>query len=138
MRLGGRGGAPAACGVLCLGGVLPLESVPVVGRDPARAREFCAALGRELGIAVEVAPDARRAVADADVVTCATTARTPVVAGADLRPGTHVDAVGAVPRNAPGVDTRGGPPARATGDTYAGALEGARGRLSPPGGGPVG
>jgi len=131
-------GAQAAFQVRCLAAVLPLESVAVVGRDPARARAFCAALGRELGIAVEVAPDARRAVADADVVTCATTARTPVVAGADLRPGTHVDAVGAFRRDAREVDTEVVRRARVTVDTYAGALEEAGDILIPLGEGAIG
>lgn len=131
-------GAQAAFQVRCLAAVLPLESVAVVGRDPARARAFCAGLGSELGIAVEVAPDARRAVADADIVTCATTARTPVVAGADLRPGTHVDAVGAFRRDAREVDTDVVRRARVTVDTYAGALEEAGDILIPLGEGAIG
>lgn len=131
-------GVQAAFQVRCLAAVLPLESVAVVGRDPARARAFCAALARELGIPVEAAADARRAVADADVVTCATTSATPVVAGADLRPGVHVDAVGAFRPDAREVDTEAVRRARVVVDTYAGAWEEAGDVLLPLGEGAIG
>ena len=44
---------------------------------------------------MEVAASAQEAVADADIVCTVTTATEPVVRGAWLRPGTHVNAVGA-------------------------------------------
>lgn len=116
-------GAQAAFQLRCLAAVLPLERVVVVGRDPGRARAFAQALGGELGIPVDVARDARRAVAEADVVTCATTSPTPVVAGADLAPGAHVDAVGAFRPDTREVDTEAVRRARVVVDTYAGALE---------------
>lgn len=116
-------GAQAGFQLRCLAAVLPLERVSVVGRDPGRARAFCAELARELGIPVEVAPDGRRAVAAADVITCATTAVAPVLAGVDLRPGAHVDAVGAFRRDTREVDTETVRRAHVVVDTYAGAWE---------------
>lgn len=116
-------GVQAGFQLRCLAAVLPLTHVAVVGRDPARAGAFAAQMAQTLGITVEVASDPRRAVREADVVTCATTARTPVVFGADLRAGTHVDAVGAFRPADREVDTAAVKAARVVVDTYAGALE---------------
>ena len=63
----------------------------------ARRPDGAAALVRQLrkeGIAAEAAADLAGAVALADIVSCATTATAPVVQGAWLRPGTHLDLVG--------------------------------------------
>ena len=115
-------GVQAGFQLRCLAATLPLERVTVVGRDAGRARAFAAAMSAELGIAVDVGTDARRAVRDADVVTCATTSATPVVTGAELRPGTHVDAVGAFRPDTRELDTETIRRARVVVDTYEGAL----------------
>jgi alanine dehydrogenase len=78
-----------------LAAVLRLERVSVIGRDPGRAAAFAARMRGVLGVPVEVARDAVAALGEADVVTCATTATTPLFPGDALRAGTHVDAVGA-------------------------------------------
>jgi ornithine cyclodeaminase/alanine dehydrogenase-like protein (mu-crystallin family) len=109
--------------VRALAGVLPIERVIVVGRDPDRARAFAEWIGAELGLAAELARDAATAVRRADVVTCATTSPTPVLSGADLRPGTHVDAIGAFRPTTRELDTEAICRARVTVETYAGVLE---------------
>jgi alanine dehydrogenase len=124
-------GAQAAFQLRCLAAVLPVGRVAVVGRDPARAAAFARAMAAELGIEVEVAADSRIAVAAADVVTCATTSPTPVVRGADLRDGTHVDAVGAFRPAERELDTDAVRRARLVVDTYAGALASAGDVLLP-------
>ena len=43
---------------------------------------------------IRPASDARQAVADADIVSAATTSKTPVFADSDLKPGVHVNAIG--------------------------------------------
>lgn len=116
-------GAQAAFQLRCLAAVRPIERVDVIGRDPVRARVFAETMGGELGIPVAVAADARAALREADLVTCATTSAAPVVTGADLRPGTHVDAVGAFRPDAREVDTETVRRARVVVDTYAGALD---------------
>jgi ornithine cyclodeaminase/alanine dehydrogenase-like protein (mu-crystallin family) len=116
-------GVQAAFQLRCLAAVRPIERVGVVGRDPERARAFAEAMRAELGIPVEVAASARAAVREADVVTCATTSTTPVVTGADLRPGTHVDAVGAFRHDTRELDTDTVRRARVVVDTYACALD---------------
>jgi ornithine cyclodeaminase/alanine dehydrogenase-like protein (mu-crystallin family) len=77
-----------------LAAVLPLERATVIGRDPGRAAAFARRMQDELGAPVEVGSDPAAAVGGADVVTCATTATTPLFPGECLRPGVHVDAIG--------------------------------------------
>ncbi len=60
------------------------------GRAEALAAELAAA-----GVAASVADDLDGAVAEADIVCTATMTRDPLVKGAQLRPGTHLDLVGA-------------------------------------------
>lgn len=72
--------------------VRPIEDVVVVSRSPAGA-EALAERARELGARASVGdPDAVR---DADIVCTCTTSPTPVLNGSLLRPGTHVNAIGA-------------------------------------------
>ncbi len=66
--------------------VRPVAEVVVIGRDADRTRTFAAAVGAEVGTVADVAR--------ADVVVCATTARTPLFEGALLRPEVTVVAVG--------------------------------------------
>jgi len=124
-------GVQAAFQLLCLAAVRRLDRVDVVGRDPERARQFADSMARRLGVAVEVAADPRAAVRGADLVTCATTSPTPVVAGADVRPGTHVDLVGAFRPTDREADTELMRRARIVVDTYDGALAGAGDVLVP-------
>lgn len=74
--------------------VRPIERILVWGRTPERAEALAARI-RADGVEAQVAPDLRQAVARADIVSCATTSTTPLVMGADVKPGTHVDLVGA-------------------------------------------
>jgi len=68
-----------------------IERVLVWNRTPARAEAVVA----ELGEGTTVVDDLEQAVGAADVVSTATMARDPLVAGRWLRPGTHLDLVGA-------------------------------------------
>lgn len=71
-----------------------IERILVWGRLPEKARATAAALARE-GLPAAAAEALAPALAAADIVTCATTAREPVLRGAEVRAGTHVDLVGA-------------------------------------------
>jgi ornithine cyclodeaminase len=73
--------------------VRPIDRVMIWNRTPANAGRMAAGLGRH-GLAAEVAGDLAAAVGQADVVSCATMATAPVVNGAWLRPGVHLDLVG--------------------------------------------
>ena len=116
-------GVQAAFQVRCFAAELPITHVAVVGRDPERARAFVAAMRTELSATVELATDPRGAVARADVVTCATTSSDPVVFGVDVRPGTHVDAVGSFKPDMREVDGETVRRARVFVDTYSAGLE---------------
>ena len=116
-------GVQARYQLLCLQAVFPVERVSVVGRDPERARAFAERMARELGVPVEATRDRGAAVAGADLVTCATTSPTPVFDGRHVRPGTHVDAVGAFRPSTREVDSGLVRRAHVVVDTYAGAWE---------------
>jgi ornithine cyclodeaminase len=71
-----------------------LESVAIWNRSPARAAELARELAAEgLDAMAVTAPEA--AAATADIVAAATMSETPVLHGAWLKPGTHVDLIGA-------------------------------------------
>jgi alanine dehydrogenase len=72
-----------------------LESVRAYGRDPERREKFSKEMTQRLGVEVTPMGSAEEAVRGADIVTTATTASQPVVHGADLGPGMHVNAIGA-------------------------------------------
>lgn len=70
------------------------QSIRVWARDTRKAEAFVRTLDAE-GVSVSVADDLGAECARADVIACATMATTPVVLGEWLRPGTHLDLVGA-------------------------------------------
>lgn len=73
--------------------VLPIERVLVWNPTPARAERLVARL-KEEGVEAEVHGDLQAAVAEADVISCATLSTSPLVLGDWLKPGQHLDLVG--------------------------------------------
>jgi len=74
--------------------VRPIERVLVWGRTPAKAEASALAL-RELGLHAQAVTNLAAACAEADIVSCATLSSQALIQGEWLRPGTHVDLVGA-------------------------------------------
>jgi ornithine cyclodeaminase/alanine dehydrogenase-like protein (mu-crystallin family) len=74
--------------------VRPIRKIHVWGRDIEKARRF-ADTQRNAGFDARAFSDPQEAVAEADIVCTVTSAVKPVLHGAWLRPGTHVNAVGA-------------------------------------------
>jgi ornithine cyclodeaminase len=74
--------------------VRPVREVLVWNRRPEKARAVAAACDAR-AYKVEAVADLEQAVRAADIVSCATLASEPVVKGDWLRPGTHLDLVGA-------------------------------------------
>ena len=71
----------------------PIAKLMLWGRSPERAQALAAQL-RDEGLPAQTLADLAQGLAQADIVTCATTATEPVVRGRLLRPGAHVDLVG--------------------------------------------
>jgi ornithine cyclodeaminase len=74
--------------------VRPIREVRIWGRNPERARALAADLSRD-GLSVACTDDLEAATRWADVVSCATLSRQPLVFGKWLRAGQHLDLVGA-------------------------------------------
>jgi ornithine cyclodeaminase len=100
----------------------PIREVAVWGRDPAKAAAVIARLAGA-GLALSVAADLETAVAQADVISCATMSREPLVKGAWLRPGQHLDLVGAYTPAMREADDEAVRRARVFVDTRAGATK---------------
>jgi alanine dehydrogenase len=75
--------------------VRKLESARAFGRDAAKREIFCKEMSERLGFPVIPSASAAEAVRGADIVSTATTTSQPVVSGADLSPGAHINAIGA-------------------------------------------
>jgi len=101
--------------------VRPLDRILVWGRRAEAARAVAAALP-ELDIAIDVVDDLRGAVAHADIISCATLAVQPLVHGAWLGPGQHLDLVGAFRPDMREADNDAVAAADVYVDTYEGAL----------------
>ena len=75
--------------------VRTLKSARAYGRDSAKREKFCAEMSKRIGIPVHPCSSSAEAVRGADIISTATTASQPVVRGADLAPGAHINAIGA-------------------------------------------
>ncbi len=102
--------------------VRPIGRVLVWGRHVDRAERTAAALAAQ-GLPASATRSLDDALAQADIVSCATTAREPIVRGARVRAGTHVDLVGAFTPEMRESDDALVAGAAVFVDTYAGALK---------------
>ncbi|MFN7945924.1 MAG: ornithine cyclodeaminase family protein [Blastocatellia bacterium] len=83
--------------ILALASVRQLRRVLIFDREPEKVQALIAGLQPQLSDAIELraATSAAEAVRQAHVICTATTSRTPVFNGADVQPGTHINAIGA-------------------------------------------
>lgn len=115
-------GVQARSHLRALAGVRRLRRVRVWNRTPERARELAAWARTTSGVEVEVAGSAREAVEGADLVCTLTAASEPVLEGAWLAPGCHVNAVGSCTPRAREVDAGAVRRARVVVDSMEAAL----------------
>jgi len=106
--------------------VLPLarsfQRALVCGRNPSRSAEFVRKVSAEFpGLAI-TAVDARTCAAQSDVLCTCTSNNAPLFDGRDLRPGTHLNLVGAFRAQTREVDTLTIQRSRVVVDTYVAAL----------------
>lgn len=87
-------GTQAASHLHAVTPVRAFDELLVWGRDPAAAQVFAARMTDTLGRAVTAIADAREATVRADVICTVTGAKTPIVLGEWVRPGTHLNLVG--------------------------------------------
>lgn len=76
--------------------VRDIETVWVYGREPHKMTEFASEMAGQGRIPKDIRPAAspEEALANADIVSTATTSHTPVFADAQVRPGLHINAAG--------------------------------------------
>lgn len=98
-------GAQARAHLAAMRAVRPLRRVRVWSRSRAHAERFAREAALAAGVGIEVAASGAEAVRDADIVCTTTASREPVLRGAWLAPGAHVNAVGACFPNARELDT---------------------------------
>jgi len=102
--------------------VRPIETIRIWNRTPANAEKVAAALRAE-GLQAQAATDLDAELAKADIVTSATISHAPLIRGASLRPGTHVDLVGGFTPDMREADDEAISRARVFVDTRAGATK---------------
>lgn len=86
--------------------VRPIRRVRLWSRNPDRCASFARWAHRRFDITVEVCDSAQSAVREAQIVCTVTAAREPIVHGAWLSPGVHLNAVGACVPTARELDTQ--------------------------------
>jgi alanine dehydrogenase len=98
-----------------------LKQVLIWGRREVAAQELAASLVLS-GLEINVVTDLEAAVPGADIISCATLATDPLVSGAWLRAGQHLDLVGAFTPQMHEADGNALKRSRIFVDTYAGAM----------------
>ncbi|MBN9236412.1 MULTISPECIES: ornithine cyclodeaminase family protein [Phyllobacteriaceae] len=102
--------------------VRPIKSIRIWNRTPANAEKVAAALRAE-GLPAEAAGDLGAEMAEADIVSSATISNEPLVRGAQLKTGAHVDLVGGFTPTMREADDAAITRARVYVDTRAGATK---------------
>jgi ornithine cyclodeaminase/alanine dehydrogenase-like protein (mu-crystallin family) len=87
-------GEQAATHSRAISKVRELKSITIWGRSAERARAFAKRMQEEFAVPVSSAETVQEAVAVADIVCTVTSAAEPILKGAWVRPGTHLNLVG--------------------------------------------
>lgn len=74
--------------------VRPIKTVYIWGRNYEKAKAIASSLKNE-NFTVQAIPTIEEKIADVDIVSCATLSKTPLILGAYLKKGQHIDLVGA-------------------------------------------
>lgn len=114
-------GRQAEAHIAVLPRVRRFDRVLVCGTEQVKAQAFCARMGERYKVEV-VTADAETCVRQSDVVCTCTTSRVPVVEGRWLKPGMHLNLIGAFQPETREVDDEAIKRSRVVVDTYAGAL----------------
>ncbi len=88
-------GGQAKTQLEAIAAVRKLKAARVYGRNAEHRKKFCEEMASRIGVPVEPANSAAEAARGAHILCTATTASHPVVNGADLASGVHINAIGA-------------------------------------------
>ena len=78
--------------------VRPIKKIVIWGRNIDRAKEFAAEQSLPAGVSIDVEPDIQKATAEAEILCTVTSSTQPILKGEWLKPGVHVNLVGAAVR----------------------------------------
>lgn len=98
-------GEQAEAHIHAISAVRPLTRIAVWGRDAARRERFALHITEETSIECVAFDTVREAVSEADIICTTTAASTPILEGAWVAPGTHVNVVGSSRAGPVEVDT---------------------------------
>jgi ornithine cyclodeaminase len=87
-------GAQARAQLVAAAAVRDISSARVFSRNPGNRATFAEEMQLQLGIAVEPVTSAAKALADADIVLCATSSDMPVIDASELKAGVHINTIG--------------------------------------------
>jgi ornithine cyclodeaminase len=87
-------GTQARTQLLAMDAARRLEEIRVFGRDPRQTRSLIEAMQPALGVRLTAVADLGQSVREADIITAATTSSSPVIDGADVPAGCHVNGIG--------------------------------------------
>jgi alanine dehydrogenase len=87
-------GRQAKTQLAAVAAVRPIKNILAIGRNADRLKTFCAETTKELGIPVTAAKNPEE-LYDCSVLVTATTSKDPVLFGKHIKPGTHINAIGA-------------------------------------------
>ena len=85
--------------------VRPIKTLRVFSRSDANAQQLADVARKKFNLEASVSASCADAVRDADIICTTTSARSPVLFGEWLTPGTHINAIGASQRTARELDT---------------------------------
>jgi 1-pyrroline-2-carboxylate reductase [NAD(P)H] len=92
---------------LAYAAVRPIREIGIWGRSPEKAARVVDELrSRRADLDIQVVEDLEAAARRADVISCATASRTPIILGDWVQPGTHVGLMGNHERDARECDTQ--------------------------------
>jgi ornithine cyclodeaminase/alanine dehydrogenase-like protein (mu-crystallin family) len=114
-------GALAPHVVRAYASIRPVRRVLVWNRSRPKAETLARDL-RLAGFSAECPAAVEEAVAQADIISCATTSREPIIRGKWIKPGTHIDLMGAFKPEMRETDGEAVGKARVFVDTYEGAM----------------
>lgn len=87
-------GPHARTQLLAAAAVRNISTIRIFSRDRRNRVAFAESMQRQLDLNVEPVDNVARAVADADIVLCATSSNMPVIHASDLKAGAHINTVG--------------------------------------------